>query len=100
VQEGDGGHGVALDQIDDMALLVESAVQMLAETVDALTVVRLEVLLDTAVGVHTGSRIPGVRPLLREEFTARGRMGEAEPAVGVGVCGDAAVDQLCSAVGQ
>jgi hypothetical protein len=105
VQERDAGHRVPLHQVDHQAFLVQPAVLMLAQAVDPLTVVPLELLLQTvgAVaerGVHPRARVAGVRPLLGEQFTAGGGVEETDPAAGVRLDGDPAVDQTGGPVGQ
>jgi hypothetical protein len=103
VQERDGDHRVALDQIDHQALLVEVAVQMLAQAVDPLAVVCLEALLDAVGAVAEwcgGARLRARRAgaLVGEQFAARLGVQEAQRAVLVGLYGEAAVDEAATAV--
>ncbi|WP_425578667.1 hypothetical protein [Streptomyces cremeus] len=99
MQEGDRGDGVALDEVDHTALLVQAAVQVLAQAVQPLAVVPLEVLFRTAVcRVHAGAFVVGVRGLLGEQFAARRGVQEAQAAVRRRLHGEAAVDQAGRAV--
>lgn len=75
VPKGNGDHGIALNEVDHPAFLVQTSVQMLPETVQPLTVLRLEALL-----------------------TARGGVQEPHPTVRRGLHGEASVDQAGRAV--
>jgi hypothetical protein len=70
-QERDGHLGVALDQLDDRALLVEPAVLVLAEPVEPLPVTRLEPHLEP---VHAPGR--GPVPARRRPGKVRGQLGQ------------------------
>jgi hypothetical protein len=94
-EEGDGHLGVALDQLDDRALLVEQAVLVLAEPVAALPLAsgekHLELVHASAYGLVPARRRPGeVRRRLGQELFA-GRAGEPELARGGDLAGQAAV---------
>jgi hypothetical protein len=70
-QERDGHLGVALDQLDDGALLVESAVLVLAEPVEALPVTGFEPHLELA---HAPGR--GPVPARRRPGEVWGHLGQ------------------------
>jgi hypothetical protein len=94
-QERDGHLGVALDQLDDRALLVEPAVLVLAEPVEALPVAGLEGHLEpvhaAARGLVAARRRPGeVRGGLGQDLVA-GRAQEPELPRGGDLGGQPAV---------
>jgi hypothetical protein len=103
VQEGDGDHRVALDEVDHQTLLVEVSVQVLAQAVDPLVVVCLEALFDAVgavgewcVGARLRARLVGA--FVGEQLAARGGVQEAQRAVLVGRHGETAVEEAGAAV--
>ena len=98
-EDRDADLGVALDQVQDQALLVEAAVLVLAEAVQLLVVVGGEALLQAVVavadrGVQARAGPPEVGAVLREELGTVLGAQEADQALGVDVDGQRAHGQL------
>ncbi len=92
-EKGNRDLGVALFEVDNDALLVETPVLVLAEAEEPLARVRAELLLDPVVAVSIRAKAPCAGPqvadgLLGEQLFAVGHPREAQATVLVEVDGD------------